>query len=101
MVTFPPAESTDITARILQPRLAEKAGRPVVVENKPGAAGQVGTPSCRQGRARRLHRARVLTTHAITPNAEAQPFAPDDTFAVLATMSSPSPTSGGLRATPP
>jgi tripartite-type tricarboxylate transporter receptor subunit TctC len=43
VVTFPPGGSTDITARIIQPKLAERIGRPVVVENKPGAASQVGT----------------------------------------------------------
>jgi tripartite-type tricarboxylate transporter receptor subunit TctC len=43
IVTFPPGGSTDITARIVQPRLAERIGRTVVVENKPGAASQVGT----------------------------------------------------------
>lgn len=43
VVTFPPGGSTDITARIIQPQLAERIGRSVVVENKPGAASQVGT----------------------------------------------------------
>lgn len=43
VVTFPPGGSTDITARILQPKLSERIGRPVVVENRPGAASQVGT----------------------------------------------------------
>lgn len=43
VVTFPPGGSTDITARIIQPKLAERTGRPVIVENKPGAASQVGT----------------------------------------------------------
>jgi tripartite-type tricarboxylate transporter receptor subunit TctC len=43
VVTFPPGGSTDITARILQPKLSERIGRPVIVENKPGAASQVGT----------------------------------------------------------
>ncbi|HET7730074.1 MAG TPA: tripartite tricarboxylate transporter substrate binding protein, partial [Usitatibacter sp.] len=43
VVTFPPGGSTDITARIIQPKLAERIGRPVIVENKPGAASQVGT----------------------------------------------------------
>lgn len=43
VVTFPPGGSTDITARTIQPRLAERMGRNVLVENKPGAASQVGT----------------------------------------------------------
>jgi tripartite-type tricarboxylate transporter receptor subunit TctC len=43
VVTFPPGGSTDITARTLQPKLQERIGRPVVVENRPGAASQVGT----------------------------------------------------------
>jgi tripartite-type tricarboxylate transporter receptor subunit TctC len=43
VVTFPPGGSTDITARIIQPRLAERTGRTVVVDNRPGAASQVGT----------------------------------------------------------
>src|SRR5256885_7214413 len=34
VITFPPGGSTDIAARILQPRLGEVAGRPVIVENR-------------------------------------------------------------------
>src|SRR5258708_13909351 len=35
VITFPPGGSTDIAARILQPRLGEVAARPVIVENRP------------------------------------------------------------------
>ena len=36
IVTFPPGGSTDVMARVLQPRLVELLGQPIVVENKPG-----------------------------------------------------------------
>ncbi|MFL1462011.1 tripartite tricarboxylate transporter substrate-binding protein [Roseococcus sp. DSY-14] len=42
IVPFPPGGSNDIVARVLQPRLSEALGRPVVVDNRGGASGSVG-----------------------------------------------------------
>ena len=42
VVPFPPAGGTDVLTRILQPSLSKMWSQPVIVENKPGAAGAIG-----------------------------------------------------------
>jgi tripartite-type tricarboxylate transporter receptor subunit TctC len=42
IVQYPPGGSTDIAARMLQPGLSAALGQPVVVENRPGGAGNIG-----------------------------------------------------------
>jgi tripartite-type tricarboxylate transporter receptor subunit TctC len=43
VVAFPPGASTDIVARIVGQKLTENWGQNVVVENRPGAGGNIGT----------------------------------------------------------
>jgi len=43
IVPFPPGSSPDLVARMINDRLGAVLGQPVVIENKPGAGGMVGT----------------------------------------------------------
>src|SRR5205814_4529550 len=42
IIPFPPGNTTDIMTRLIGPKIAERLGQQIVVENRPGASGVFG-----------------------------------------------------------
>ena len=55
VVAFPAGGSPDIIARLIGQWLSERLGQPFVIENRPGAGGNIGTEVGRESAAGRLH----------------------------------------------
>ena len=55
VLPYPPGASTEQVARLVQPIMQERLKQPVVIENKPGGNGSIGTLAGRARRAGRLH----------------------------------------------
>jgi tripartite-type tricarboxylate transporter receptor subunit TctC len=67
IVPFPPGGSLDTTARLAQPHLQAELGVPVVVENRPGASGAIGTQLVARAAPDGLTWGVVFDTHASNP----------------------------------
>ncbi|MBL8384713.1 MAG: tripartite tricarboxylate transporter substrate binding protein [Burkholderiales bacterium] len=85
IVPWTPAGTVDIAARHLAERLAARLGQPVVVENRAGATGQVGSTAVVQAPPDGYTLlAMSATVHTFSPNlARKFPFDPIDDFAVV------------------
>src|ERR1043165_1816369 len=69
IVAWPPGGVVDTTARLVAEQLAMRFGQPVVVENRVGANGNIGTSSVARAPADGYTlQAVTAETHAINPN---------------------------------
>jgi tripartite-type tricarboxylate transporter receptor subunit TctC len=85
VAVFPPGGSVDQVARILAPALQQQLGQTVIVENKGGASGSIGTGAVAAAPADGYTFAVVFDTHAVNP--ALQPSLPFDTRKDLAAVS--------------
>lgn len=66
VVPFTPGSGSDTIARIIGPKLAAKWGQPVVVDNKPGASGNLGTLQAARAQPDGHTLLMAINTHAMT-----------------------------------
>jgi tripartite-type tricarboxylate transporter receptor subunit TctC len=67
IVPYPPGGTVDITARIVQPRLSESLGQTIVIENRSGAGGAVGTEAVAKSAPDGYTFLLTLSSHTINP----------------------------------
>lgn len=67
IVPYPPGGGTDVVARILNEPLATELGQPIVIENRGGAAGNVGTDIAAKSAADGYNVLFTLSSHTINP----------------------------------
>ena len=67
VAVFPPGGSVDQVARILAQQLTQQTGQQVIVENKGGASGSIGTAAVAKADPDGTTLAVVFDTHAVNP----------------------------------
>jgi tripartite-type tricarboxylate transporter receptor subunit TctC len=75
IVPFPPGGTTDLIARVVQPKFQEFLGQNVIIENKGGAGGAVGAAEAAQAAPDGYTLLLVFDTHAV--NHHVYKMAPD------------------------
>jgi tripartite-type tricarboxylate transporter receptor subunit TctC len=67
IVPYPPGGGTDIIARIVQEPLSKQIGQPIVIENRGGAGGSVGTAAVARATPDGYTLLFTLSSHSINP----------------------------------
>ena len=89
LIGYAPGGSTDVVARLLAPKLGERLGQPVIIENKPGGAGDFAAELMLQAPADGYTLLMsTVALHAINPGMFKQKFHPIDDFTPIAMVCS-------------
>jgi len=85
VVPFTPGTGADLIARVMQPQLAQSLKVPVVVENRPGASGAIGTQAVADAPADGHTLLFTATSHGTVPALRRNlPFDPVKSFTPVA-----------------
>jgi tripartite-type tricarboxylate transporter receptor subunit TctC len=74
VVPFPPGGTVDPIARMVQPGLQQRLGTTIIIENKPGASGSLGTAQVAKSPPDGSNWVFVFDTHAVNPIHQNLPF---------------------------
>jgi tripartite-type tricarboxylate transporter receptor subunit TctC len=81
---FPPGGSNDILARLLAQKMTERLGQQTIVDNRPGAAGIIGTELAARAPADGHTLVTVATTYTQVPAIQKMPYDPVKSLAPVA-----------------
>jgi tripartite-type tricarboxylate transporter receptor subunit TctC len=88
VVPYPPGGGTDIIARIVQAKLTQGLGQPVIIENRGGAGGAVGTEVVAKSAPDGYTILFTLSSHTINPLLYKLPFDTEKDFAPISLVAS-------------
>lgn len=88
IVPYAPGGATDVIARIVAPRISDALGQPVVIMNRPGAGGALGSvAAAREKPDGYTIVMAVESSHAVNPSVQAKPaYDPVKDFAPISNL---------------
>ena len=84
VVAFPPGGTSDFVGRVIADKMSQFLGQPIVVENKPGATGLIGTQSVAQAAPDGYTLLLAPSDFTLAPGLQAKPpYDPTKDFAAI------------------
>ncbi|MGO3123628.1 MAG: Bug family tripartite tricarboxylate transporter substrate binding protein [Advenella sp.] len=78
IVPYTPGGATDTVSRVVMQKLSERLKQPIVIENKPGANGTIGTGQAARAKPDGYTFVTVLAAHSINPHLYKLNYSDDD-----------------------